>query len=227
MFEYNKIVSDINSEWFEFINQNRYEIIEIIDKLNNLNYQIYPKQDNIFETLKYFGPIEIKLVILAQDPYINHENNIPQACGLAFSIPSSHKKIPPSLKTIFKEIKNSYPNYNIPSHGCLKNWVENEKILLLNSSLTVKAGVSNSHYKIWYKLTDRLIRFISDINPNTIFLLMGNFAKKKSIFIDQNKHKIFFTAHPSPLSNKKFLGSNVFLQINDYLISQNKSIINY
>ena len=152
--------------------------------------------------------MEIKLVILGQDPYIY---------GLAFSIPKKHKKIPQSLKNIFKEIKNSYPDYIIPSNGSLLRWVKEEKILLLNSALTVIKGKSNSMMKIWQAYTDKLIKFISDTNNHTVFLLMGNFAISKSNLID-TKHKIFTTKHPSPLSaHNGFFGSNVFKNINDYV----------
>ena len=113
----------------------------------------------------------------------------PQACGLSFSVPRIHKKIPPSLQNIFKEIKNSYSDYQIPSNGCLKRWAKKEKILLLNSALTVIEGKSNSHAKLWSNFTDNLIKFISENNDRTIFLLMGNFAINKEKLIDNNKHK--------------------------------------
>ena len=156
------------------------------------------------------------------------ENNIPQACGLSFSVPQSHKKIPPSLLNIYKEIKNCYPNVEIPINGSLEKWVTNEKILLLNSALTVEACKSNSHKLLWSKWTDKLLKFINDINDNTIFLLMSNFAINKSILIDENKHKIFTTVHPSPLSAfKGFIGCNVFKLINDYLKQNNKEEIKW
>ncbi len=110
--------------------------------------------------------------------------------GLCFSVPKKHKKIPPSLKNIFKEIKNSYPDYDIPSHGLLKRWARKDKMLLLNSSLTVVKGKSNSHAYLWINFTDKLIKWLSGINEKCVFLLMGSYAKNKSIFVDTNKHKI-------------------------------------
>jgi uracil-DNA glycosylase len=169
---------------------------------------------------------------MGQDPYIGYEiiNNIkiPQACGLSFSVPKSHKKIPPSLQNIFKEIKNCYPDYEIPKHGSLKRWVKKEKILLLNAALTVIEGKSNSHAELWTSFTDKLIKYISEKNNKTIFLLMGNFAIKKEYLIDTKKHKVFRTVHPSPLSaNRGFFGCNIFKIINEYLIENNQEPINW
>jgi len=127
-----------------------------------------------------------------------------------------------------KEIKNCYPNYIIPKHGCLKKWAKEEKILLLNSVLTVEPNKSNSHKDLWLNFTNNLIKFININNENTIFLLMGAFAINKSNLIDTNKHKIFTTIHPSPLSAYRgFIGCNVFKLINEHLQEQNKEIINY
>jgi len=220
------MLQNINDGWKPFFEQNKKEFDDIISKIEEIRTTkiIYPSNNDIFRTLFYFPPEETKLVILGQDPYINEENNIPQACGLSFSVPESHKKIPPSLKNIYKEIKNCYPEIIIPNHGCLKKWVENEKIILLNCSLTVEKGKSNSHINLWEKFTDKLIKFISMKAPNAIYLLMGNFAINK---IEQslqllNNINIFTTVHPSPLSaHRGFFGSMVFKKINDYLISKN------
>lgn len=230
--DYNIIIKKIHSGWMPFFEKNKDELIKILETVyNDPDITIYPKQKNIFRTLFYFHPSEIKLVILGQDPYINEEDNIPQAHGLAFSVPKSHKKIPPSLKNIFKEIKNSYPEYNVPTHGCLKRWVKKEKIILLNCALTVIQGKSNSMIDLWEQFTDKLIKYISDTNERTIFLLMGNFAINKTLrskLINNIKHKIFTTKHPSPLSaHSGFFGCNVFKNINDYLEENNNSIINW
>jgi len=222
MFTFEKMINNVKSEWIPFILYNKNELTIIIHELNSYNCKIYPDCDNIFKALTYFQPQETKLIILGQDPYINEENCIPQACGLSFSIPQSHKKIPPSLVIIFKEIKNNYPDYEIPNNGCLERWCVEEKILLLNSSLTVESGKSNSHATLWYDITNKLISYISNINESTIFLLMGNFAQSKEKYIDNDKHKIFKTVHPSPLSaHKGFFGCNIFLSINKYCKDKN------
>ena len=123
-------MNNINIGWKSFIDTNIEEINNILDNLDYDNQIIYPSKENIFRALFYFPPENIKLIILGQDPYIK-EN---QACGLSFSVPNTQKKIPPSLKNIFKEIKNSYPEYVIPKDGSLERWAREEKILLLNSA---------------------------------------------------------------------------------------------
>jgi uracil-DNA glycosylase len=221
--------------WSEIFNDNKEELINIFNKINNdivNGYRIFPFQHNIFKVFEMIKPNEIKLVIIGQDPYINsiiyNDIIIPQANGIAFSVHECHK-IPPSLLNIFKEIKNCYPNYNIPTNGCLERWIIEEKIFLLNASLTVIENKSNSHNKYWINFTDKILEYISENNNEVIFLLMGNFAVNK---ISNNnkllKHKIFTTSHPSPLScYKNFLGSNVFKNINLYLESKNKIAIKW
>ena len=222
----------VHEDWLPFINDHKEELEKIFEniseKINNEETEIFPYNKDIFRSLFYFGPKDVKIVLLGQDPYINSEvhNNvkIPQACGLSFSVPKIHKKIPPSLKNIFLELKNCYPESfverEIPKHGSLKRWVKKEKILLLNAALTVLEGKSNSHQKLWMNFTDSLIRYISDTNEGTIFLLMGNFAIGKSKLIS-NKHKIFTCVHPSPLSAYNgFFGCGVFKQIDEYLESK-------
>lgn len=195
------------------------------------NFYFLPKAESILNAFKYFDLNETKLVLLGQDPYINTEivsgEEISQAMGLSFSVPDNIK-VPPSLRNIFKEIKNCYPNFNIPNHGNLTRWVEEEKILLLNSALSVKKGISNSHQKKWEKLTDKIIEHISDQCIGVIFLLLGNNAKNKSKLIDEEKHYIINGVHPSPLSaNRGFFGSKIFLNINNLLIKNNKKEINW
>jgi uracil-DNA glycosylase len=232
-YKYEKVIKRIHPEWMDFFNSNKNDLIKILDQVNSdisSGKTIFPLPKDLFRTLYYFGPKDTKLVLLGQDPYINSElhsnKKVPQACGMSFGVPKCHKKIPPSLVNIFKEIKNCYPDSKIPSHGFLKRWVKQEKILLLNSALTVIESKSNSHQYLWGSFTDKLIKYISDTNQDTIFLLMGNFAIGKSKLIDSNKHKIFTTVHPSPLSaSNGFFGCGVFKKINDYLESKNQSPI--
>ena len=195
------------------------------------NKTIFPKINNIFEAFKYFELEETNLVFIGQDPYINFKiidnQIIPQATGLAFSV-SDNFSIPPSLKNIFIEIKNTYPNYIIPKNGNLIRWVKEEKILLLNTSLTVEKNKSNSHQTFWKNITDNIIKDISDNHPGTIFLLLGNNAKSKKKFINEKKHIIIEGVHPSPLSAYKgFFHSKIFKKINDILTKQNKKNINW
>jgi uracil-DNA glycosylase len=225
---YENVIKKIKSGWLDFFDNNKERLENILEKVNQdlENNIIFPFSKDIFRSLFYFEPTEIKLVLLGQDPYINSEIK-PQACGLSFSVPKCHKKIPPSLVNIYKEIKSCYPETTIPKHGSLRRWAKKENILLLNSALTVIKGKSNSHQKLWGNFTDDLIKFISEKNKQTIFLLMGNFAIKKSNLIDTTKHKIFTTAHPSPLSAYRFFGCNIFKEINNYLESKNIESINW
>lgn len=229
-YNYDRVTRRIHPEWMPFFEANRNELIDILVEINELakNNIIYPHRQDIFRAFYYHSPQDIKIAIIAQDPYIKEEHNKPQAMGLCFSVPKCHRLIPPSLQNIRKEIKNCYPNYIIPKHGLLKKWAKKEKMLLLNSVLTVNKGHSNSHAKIWTKFTDKLIKWFSTQNPHCIFLLMGGYAGAKSNFIDVNKHKIFETVHPSPLSAYNgFFGSNIFKNINDYLEQNNCEIINW
>lgn len=234
-FSYDLVIKRVHPEWLDFFELNKDEFINILDQVNKDSKDgkiIFPLPKDLLRTLYYFGPKDTKLVLLGQDPYINSEvcsgKTVPQACGMSFGVPKAHKKIPPSLKNIFKEIKNCYPEYIIPNHGFLKRWIRKENILLLNSALTVIESKSNSHQHLWSNFTDKLIRYISDTSVNTIFLLMGNFAIGKTKLIDSNKHKIFTTVHPSPLSaHNGFFGSQVFLKINDHLIYNNMKPIKW
>jgi uracil-DNA glycosylase len=225
-------MNKVHPDWIPFFDENKKDLDEILSKINYDSETIFPKKKYIFRALFYNSPQDIKLVLLGQDPYINSEiidnKIIPQACGLSFSVPKTHKKIPPSLQNIFKEIKNCYPEYIIPQNGSLTRWAKKENILLLNSALTVIEGKSNTHALIWADFTNKLIKFVSDNNDKTVFLLMGSFAINKSSLIDTNKHKIFTCIHPSPLSAYRgFFGSNIFKKINDHLTENNIEIINW
>jgi uracil-DNA glycosylase len=234
-YTFDSVIERVHPDWLDFFESNKDEFIKILDQVNNDLLEgkiIFPMPKNLLRTLYYFGPKDTKLVLLGQDPYINSEvcsdKKVPQACGMSFGVPKAHKKIPPSLRNIFKEIKNCYPEYNVPNHGFLKRWIKQEKILLLNSALTVIESKSNSHQHLWSNFTDKLIRYISDTSVNTVFLLMGNFAIGKTKLIDTNKHKIFTTVHPSPLSaHNGFFGSQIFLKINEHLIYNNMKPIKW
>lgn len=181
---------------------------ELLDDIykTTLEYElpIYPPTNLIYKVFE-IDIKEIKILLLGQDPY----HSVNQANGLAFSV-NYNVKIPPSLKNIYKELNNTYPNTYQFNHGNLERWFNEEKIFLLNSSLTVLEGKPGIFMKKWQPFTDDVIKFINDNNKNCIFLLLGNFAKEKSKFID-NKDRIIVGVHPSPLSaNRGFLGSKIF-----------------
>ena len=222
------LFKNVKKSWKKILK--KYINDDDIEKLYK-NKTTFPKINNIFEAFKYFDFNETKLVFIGQDPYINYKiiNNeiIPQATGLSFSVPEEFP-IPPSLKNIFIEIKNSYPDFIIPENGNLIKWVVEEKILLLNTSLTVEKNKSNSHQTFWRNITDNIIKDISDNHPNTIFLLLGNNAKSKKKYINEKKHIIIEGIHPSPLSAYKgFFNSKIFKKINVALNKQNKKIIKW
>lgn len=224
-------INNINSDWNDFFEENSETLQNILNKVLDKKNKIYPKKKKIFRVFKYLSPSDIKVVILGQDPYINFEivddKEIPQAEGLSFSVPKSHRKIPPSLKNIFKEIKNSYPDFKY-KNGNLKKWIKREKIFLLNSALTVIQGKSNSHQKYWQEFTDKVIQHISDNNENIVFILMGNNAKSKYSLIDEKKHIVLTSVHPSPLSaNKGFFGCDIFRKTNQQLLKRNIDEINW
>ena len=232
-YNFNTITQKIHINWMKFINQEKdllQNILKIIDEKDNS--QIFPKPQYVFRTLRFFSPNETKVVILGQDPYPGYQmiddKLIPYACGLSFSVSKKITKIPGSLKNIFKEINNNYPDFKMPKHGSLINWVKKEKILLLNSGLTVEKKKPGVHLKYWMEFTDKLINWLSVNNNNIIFVLMGNFAKKKSKLIDEKKHMILTCVHPSPLSaHRGFFGCDIFKKINFQLKKYNKTEITF
>ncbi|RVD92722.1 uracil-DNA glycosylase [Tubulinosema ratisbonensis] len=178
--------------------------------------KFFPPPNSIFYFTYHFDLPQTKVVILGQDPY--HNEN--QATGLAFSVPKNIL-IPPSLKNIFKEI-NLSTKLPIPQSGDLTKWSE-QRVLLLNTSLTVKPNTPNSHHKLgWYTFTDKILELINEKCKNVVFMLWGNHAISKKRLINSNNHLILFTTHPSPFSaNKGFLGCNHFNLANEYLIKNN------
>lgn len=220
------VVSKVHKGWTPFLDKHVDQLDDIMEHVRKDASKriVYPFPENILRCLWFFPPEETRLVLLGQDPYIGQEvvqgQEVPQASGLSFSVPKSHHHIPPSLQNIFKELVACFPQYKKPSHGCLLRWAIEEKILLLNASLTVIKGNSNSHEEYWSDFTDQLISFLSETHPGTIFLLMGKFAANKAALIDQRKHKVFTTVHPSPLSaSRGFFGCRVFQKINEHLAS--------
>ena len=182
---------------------------------NNLRYflrdeykykTIFPAKENIFNALKLTPPEKVKVVILGQDPYINYG----EAHGLAFSV-QPNVKIPPSLVNIFKELKEDI-GFEMPKNGYLVPWAE-QGVLLLNTTLTVEMGRSNSHAGSgWQKFTDAVIEYLGSVDRPIVFLLWGRNAKNKMQLIQKNpNHLILTAAHPSPLSaHNGFFGCKHF-----------------
>lgn len=184
--------------------------------------RILPPRDLIFNSLKLCPFDKVRVVILGQDCYINPG----EANGLAFSV-NKGVLIPPSLKNIFLELKASFSDFIMPTHGDLSSW-SSQGVLLLNSSLTVLRGRSGSHMHHWATFTDKVIKFISDNRPpGVVFLLWGNHAKGKRTLIDVKKHHILESVHPSPLAGHNFIGNKHFISTNKILVAAKKPFINW
>ena len=167
---------------------------------------VYPPKEMVFKVFE-MSVHDIKLVILGQDPY----HNKGEAHGLSFSVPP-FVKIPPSLKNIYKELQNEYPerNYQFNS-GDLSKWARHN-IFLLNAALTVEENKPSSHMHIWRNFTNDVILYINNNNTKCSFLLLGNFAHKFSRFISENRYVLGI--HPSPLSAYRgFFNSGIFKKI--------------
>ena len=163
------------------------------------------------------------MVILGQDPYHGPD----QAHGLSFSVPASIKKLPPSLKNIYKEL-NADLGLPIAITGDLSLWAK-QGVLLLNAMLTVEQKNAGSHQKQgWEVFTNRVIELVSEHCENVVFVLWGAYAQKKEMLIDTNKHLLLKGIHPSPLSaHRGFFGSKPFSLINQHLIGSGKAAINW
>ena len=183
---------------------------------------IYPDKYDIFNALHFTSYKDIKVVILGQDPY----HGPGQAHGLSFSV-NPGIKIPPSLLNIYKELNSDLGCY-IPNNGYLKKWAD-QGVLLLNTSLTVRAGEANSHKSIgWEIFTDRIISLVNEKEDPVVFLLWGNNAIKKKNLITNKRHLILTSAHPSPLSaSRGFFGSKPFSKTNNFLKSVGKTPIDW
>jgi uracil-DNA glycosylase len=173
---------------------------------------VYPSEEHIFEAFRLTPLNKVKVVILGQDPY--HGEG--QAHGLCFSV-NKNIKIPPSLVNIFKELKDDL-NINIPEHGNLESWGR-QGVLLLNTVLTVENGKAGSHHKRgWELFTDKVIEILNSEREHLVFILWGSPAQKKAIHVDEKKHFIIRSVHPSPLSfYRGFMGSRPFSKANAYL----------
>lgn len=193
-----------------------------VEHLRNQGHRIYPKREEVLKCLEYTALDEINALILGQDPYLAEG----QAHGLSFSV---NKNIPPppSLKNIFKEIRDDLGT-EMSGSGFLEPWAL-QGVVLLNRLLTVEEGRPRSHAALgWQEFTDNLISLINTKCNNVVFLLWGNDAKEVIKLIDKSKHLILTAAHPSPLSAQRgFFGCRHFSKTNEYLIKHGKTPIDW
>ncbi|KAI0346586.1 uracil-DNA glycosylase [Trametopsis cervina] len=192
------------------------------------NLKVYPAPQNVYSWSNLTPLGRVKVVIIGQDPYHGPK----QAHGLCFSVPHG-VQVPPSLRNIYKEIKDEYPEFVPPKHGNLTGWAQNG-VLLLNTCLTVKANEAGSHSgKGWEEFTDRVVDIVDKYGGanlaahesalagrgrGIVFLAWGAWAAKRVAKLNKKKHLILTSAHPSPLSaSRGFLGNGHFKQANEWL----------
>ncbi len=199
-----------------FINMLKYLQIEYQNK------EIFPPKKDVFRAMRLTDYDDIKVVIIGQDPY----HGTGEAEGLSFSVRDGITK-PPSLKNIFKELKDDL-GYDEPKSGSLIPWAK-EGVLLLNAILTVEKDKPLSHKKLdWELFTDEVIRKINEREKPVVFILWGNFAKSKKRLITNSNHYIIESPHPSPFSARYgFFGSKPFSKANNFLISKKISPVNF
>ena len=216
----------INNDWDEVLSSvwnspGFKKFMSIIDKKYS-ETTCFPEYNDIFNALKLTPYSKVKVVILGQDPY----HGTGEAHGLSFSVKDDIKK-PPSLKNIFKELHDDL-GYPEPKSGNLEKWAK-EGVLLLNSVLTVEKDKAASHKDLgWEILTDHIIKLLNMKETPIVFILWGNFAKKKKVYITNKKHLIIESPHPSPFSAYTgFFGSKPFSTTNNFLIKNNIEPIDF
>jgi len=215
-----------NNTWDNYLQEEfhkpYYEELRAFLKQEYKTYTVYPDKHDIFNALKATSYENVKVVILGQDPY--HGAN--QAHGMAFSVKPG-VAIPPSLRNIYKEL-NQTVGCCVPNNGYLIKWAE-QGVLLLNTVLTVRAGLPQSHKgKGWETFTDFVIRTLNNRDEPIIFMLWGAPAKKKKELITATQHTLLTAAHPSPLSaHNGFFGCDHFRAANEILSTRGQAPIDW
>ena len=204
--------------WHEAIGEEKEKayfqtILEKVRHERQAGITVYPPERDVFNAFRTTEFGNVKVVILGQDPY----HGAGQAHGLAFSV-QPEIAVPPSLVNIYKELATDIEGFQIPQHGYLQHWA-GQGVLLLNTVLTVRAGVAHSHAIFgWEAFTDEVIRQLDKEREHLVFMLWGSHAQKKGAFIDRNRHLVLTAPHPSPLSAYRgFFGCKHFSQANAYL----------
>jgi uracil-DNA glycosylase len=219
----------IEASWKNILNnelEQKY-FLELSKKVDQFyredQVQIFPKKKEVFRAFDLCPFEKVKVVILGQDPYPTKG----YANGLSFSVNDDIYPFPKSLNNIFKEIHNDI-GISFPENGDLTRWAE-QGVLLLNTVLTVEEGSPDSHKGIgWEKFTNGVIELLSDQKQELVFMLWGAKATAKTSLINEDKHMVLSSVHPSPLSAYRgFFGCKHFSKANDYLNENNLSVINW
>ena len=207
----------------EFDKSYMQDLAAFLNQENQQGKNILPPADMRFNALKATTLNQIKVVILGQDPYPTQGH----AHGLSFSVLPTVKPLPRSLNNIYKELKSDLGIDNKHT-GYLQPWAE-QGVLLLNTVLSVEEGNANSHQKRgWERFTDEIIKAVNAQDNPVVFILWGAPAQKKATLIDESKHLIIKSAHPSPLSAKNgFFDSKPFSRSNTFLVEQGRTPINW
>lgn len=206
----------------EFDQPYMQQLKTFLQQQKNSGKVIYPPGSQWFSAFNDTPFDKVRVVILGQDPYHGPD----QAHGLCFSVLPG-VKVPPSLANIYKELASDL-GIKQPNHGCLTSWAK-QGVLLLNATLTVEQADAGSHQgKGWEQFTDQAIRAINDQSEAVVFLLWGSHAQKKGAFIDQSRHLVLKSVHPSPLSAYRgFLGCKHFSATNSYLQQHGRQPIDW
>ena len=217
------------SNWSSFLNHElsqayMQQTLEYVTNKRAEGTAVYPPESQVFSAFDATSLSDIKVVILGQDPY--HGEG--QAHGLCFSVLPEVKKLPPSLKNIYKELVTDINGFITPEHGYLQNWAD-QGVFLLNTVLTVEQGQAHSHKHLgWEQFTDNVITHINEHCQGVVFILWGAHAQKKGKSIDRQRHHVLSGPHPSPLSaHRGFFGCQHFSKTNELLIAQGAQPINW
>lgn len=198
------------------------QLDSFLDEETAQGKMVLPKRDEIFNALSMTPYEKVKVLLLGQDPYPNPS----YAHGLCFSVRPEVRSLPQSLRNIYKEL-HADVGFRMPNNGYLESWAR-QGILLLNTVLTVRAGEANSHQgKGWELFTDRIIELVNAKPKRVVFVLWGARAQKKLALIQQAHHAIVQSAHPSPLSARKFFGCRCFSLVNKYLAEAGEDPIDW
>lgn len=202
-----QLTQSIHPEWKNFFILHHNRLLETIGLIDWVGTAVFPPKPCIFKVFE-MDPNKIKVLLLGQDPY----HGLDQAMGLSFGV-NQGITIPPSLYNIFKELKLEFPERGYTyTHGDLTRWADQENIFLLNSALTVECASPGSHLALWEWFTDVVIKYISQINSQCVFLLLGSFAKAKTKHINKYKTRCVCGSHPSPQSANRggFFKTGIF-----------------